>query len=247
VIHYARAAETEFVGLQCGIMDQCISVMAQKDHALFLDCKTVEFQQVPFPSGNRIVICDTGVRRELTRTAYNRREAECEEAVRQIKKTFPDVASLRDVSYAEFQSIEGSLPAITARRARHVITENDRVIACVKAMHDNNLEKIGRLMTESHMSLRDDFDVSCHELDAFVDIAVGVQGVYGARMTGAGFGGCAICLVSEAQIDNLVEKIRMEYPKQGGRSFTIYLTTPANGTVLYPPEQLQTSISVTHT
>jgi galactokinase len=235
LIKLAQRAEVEFVGVLCGIMDQFVSVMGKKHHALFLDCMTLEYQHIPCPQSIRLIICDTGMRRELVRSAYNQRKAECEEAVRQLSKQRPNVKSLRDLSIDEFQDIGKSLPSTLQKRSFHVITENERVLKCVRAMNENDLAELGKCMIESHMSLRDNYEVSCKELDAFVDIAMESEGVYGARMTGAGFGGSAICIVDEADIDSLVERLRVEYPKHAGRSLTIYLASTDDGAAIIRP------------
>jgi galactokinase len=246
LVKIACEAETRFVGVQCGIMDQCISMFGRAGHALFLDCRDLVLRHVPFPSGVGIVICDTNIKRELARSAYNRREAECEESLRQIAAVLPGKRTLRDVSLEEFQTVRAGLTPIARRRAGHVISENQRVLDCVAAMERADLATMGALMTASHASLRDDFEVSSRELNAFVDIACASPGVYGARMTGAGFGGCAVCIVDRGKIDELIERLRNEYPRQAGRSFTIYLTEPHDGArAVFParsmtPESLAT-------
>ncbi len=235
IIAYSCEAESEFVGVGCGIMDQFVSVRGRSNHALFLDCQTLDYEQVPFPRGAQLIVCDTGVRREVSRTAYNQRRSECGEAVRQIRKNLGDILSLRDLSAELFRSVENRLNPLARRRARHVVMENDRVVRFVAAMKGGDLPEMGRLMTLSHISLRDDFEVSCPELDAFVEIANGTDGVFGARMTGAGFGGCAVCLVGEKFIDDLVEKVKTEFHRHAGRSFAIYLTTPSSGAAIHSP------------
>jgi galactokinase len=237
MIKISCQAETQFVGVQCGIMDQFISMMGKKDHAMFLDCRNLYFENVEFPRHVKIVICDTGIKRELMRSAYNQREAECEEAVRQISKMKPGASSLRDLSVEEFRELKPKMTSLARRRAQHVISENERVVKSVAALRSQDLSTLGRLMLESHQSLRDDFDVSSDELNAFVDIVSGMKGVYGARMTGAGFGGSAICIADERHIDELVDSLKTEYPKQAGRSFTIYITQPHHGAAVVFPKQ----------
>lgn len=244
LISLSCRAEVEFVGVRCGIMDQFVSVMGRKDHALFLDCATLEYRHVPFPGGIRLVICDTGIRRELARSAYNQREAECDDAVRQLARLKPGIRSLRDISMQEFQQMRASLTPLAQRRAAHVIHENQRVLQSIEAMLENDLRQLGTLMVSSHVSLRDQFEVSCRELDAFVELALDSPGVYGARMTGAGFGGCAICLVEESALDPLIEHLRVAYPKAVGRSLTVYLTRPDNGARLYNPRRDLAPINV---
>jgi galactokinase len=147
----------------------------------------------------------------------------------------PEKNSLRDVSVEELASVRGRLTPLAQKRAAHVVTENQRVLDCVRAMESDGLPAMGALMTASHASLRDDFEVSSKELDAFVDIACASPGVYGARMTGAGFGGCAVCIVARDRVDALIERLRAEYPRMAGRSFTIYLTEPRDGASVVRP------------
>ncbi len=238
VVKLAQQAEIEYVGVHCGIMDQFVSVMGKKGHALFLDCKSLEYHHIPFPSGVRLVICDTGVKRELARSSYNQRRAECDEAVRQLAGKRPGTASLRDISLAEFAELQPLLAPVPRKRARHVITENSRVVASVDALRRNDFATFGKLMVESHQSLRNDFEVSCRELDTFVDVACKTDGVFGARMTGGGFGGCAICIAAEDSIDELVDHLRTEFPRYAGKSLTIYLSEPADGAeLIYPSDQ----------
>ena len=229
LIKLAQQAETDFVGVQCGIMDQFISLMGQKNNALFLDCRTLSYQFVPFPVGVKIIVFNTGVKRELASSAYNQRKSECEEAVRELSQYKSNINSLRNISLDEFKTYQEKLSPIISQRAMHVITENERVQKSVEAMKRNDLKELGKLMIESHMSLRDNYEVSCKELDSFVDIAIESEGVYGARMTGAGFGGCGICLVDEQSVDSVVEQIKNEYPKLVAGSPSMYVSSPEDG------------------
>ncbi len=247
LIQVACQSEHEFVSVHCGIMDQFVSVMGRKDHALFLDCRSLDFSYVPIPAGVRLVICDTGVRRELALSAYNQRRAECEEAVREIEKQIPGVRSLREIGLEKFRTLEKSLSPVSRKRALHVISENDRVTKSVEAMQSNDLSALGTLMIQSHISLCDNYEVSSRELNAFVDIATAADGVYGARMTGAGFGGSVICLVDEKKVDGLVHRIRQEYPRIAGRSLTVYLTFPGDGAAIIHPAQSLTPVPVAQT
>jgi galactokinase len=244
IIHIAHSAESMFVGVQCGIMDQFTVVRAQQNHALFLDCQSMEYTQVPYPKNVQLIVCDTGIRRELTQSGYNGRHHECKEAVSIIANEYPGIRSLRGISWSQFQKIDGKFPANLRKRTRHVISENQRVLQSVKAMQANDLASLGELMTESHISLRDDYEVSCPELDAFVDIAISLDGVYGARMTGAGFGGSAICLAAENKIDLLVDLLRSEYPRRAGRSLMVYLASPSNGAFVIKPKESMTPVSL---
>ncbi|MGE5554344.1 MAG: galactokinase [Betaproteobacteria bacterium] len=200
-----QAAENRFVGVNCGIMDQFASLLGKAGHALFIDCRTLQWETVPMPQEYCLVICDTGVRRGLRDSAYNRRRAECEEAVRVLRQYLPGVAALRDVSPESLSEFEGQLSEGVAQRAWHVVSENARVWRSVAALRAGQVAEFGRLMVESHTSLRDLFAVSCPELDTFVEIALELPGVAGARMTGAGFGGCTINLV---RVDALADFTR---------------------------------------
>src|SRR5271169_3161348 len=190
-----QRAENEFVGARCGIMDQFVSVHGRKDHALLLDCRSLKYRYLPIPDEVRLVICNTMVRHSLAGGEYNERRKECDSGAYFFSTKVPGVRALRDVSIEEFERHGASLPETDRRRCRHVITENDRVIRAADALARQDMKSFGRLMRESHASLRDDFQVSCHELDLMVELAVQIEGVYGARMTGGGFGGCTITLL----------------------------------------------------
>ena len=200
-----RRAENEFVGVQCGIMDQFIACHATAGNALLLDCRSLEYSFAPIPPGVKLVIANTMVRHALAGGEYNRRREECAEAAAFFKK------SLRDVTIAELE--RASLPDVIFRRARHVITENARVIRAQAALDCGDLAEFGQLMYQSHRSLRDDYEVSCAELDTLVEIARALPGVYGSRMTGGGFGGCTISVVAEEHLDAFRAGIAAGYPK----------------------------------
>jgi len=219
-----QRAENEWVGVQCGIMDQMISAAGQTGHALLIDCRTLETTPVPLPAGISVVILDTATRRGLLDSAYNERRAQCEAAAR-----FFGVPALRDVSMEQFQERAGQLDDLTRRRARHVISENERTLAAVDAMLRSDPAELGRLFVASHASLRDDFEVSSSELDTMVDCALKGAGCYGARMTGAGFGGCAVALVRAETARSFASEVATCYQKTTGLSPHIYLCAPANG------------------
>ncbi len=186
----AQRAENKWVGVNCGIMDQMISATGQADHAVLIDCRTLELQAVPLPPNTVVVVLDTATRRGLVDSAYNERRSQCEAAAR-----FFNVKALRDVSVEQFTTRADELDLLTRRRARHVITENDRTLRAVEAMQRGDPVELGQLMNASHVSLRDDFEVSSAELNVMVAAAQRHSECYGARMTGAGFGGCAVALV----------------------------------------------------
>lgn len=185
-----QRAENQWVGVNCGIMDQMISAAGRADHALLIDCRSLETEAAPLPPETAVVVLDTATRRGLVDSAYNERRAQCEAAAR-----FFDVPALRDVSVETFEARADALDDVTRRRARHVITENARTLQAVEAMRRGDADALGRLMNASHASLRDDFEVSSDGLNAMVEAARAEDGCYGARMTGAGFGGCAVALV----------------------------------------------------
>ena len=213
----AQQAENQFVGVNCGIMDQFISALGAAGHALMIDCRSLGYELVPMPSGATVLVVDTTAPRTLAGSAYNQRRAECEAGAVLFNK-----ASLRDVTMAEFKALQPQLPTVVMHRCAHVIMENQRVLDAVAAMKAGDLEQLGILMSQSHESLRDLYEVSSKELDAVVDIARAKVGVYGARMTGAGFGGCAIVLVANEHAAAVAAKIADEYPRRTGRTPNIY-------------------------
>jgi galactokinase len=210
-----QQAEHEFVGANVGIMDQFVSANAQEGYALLLDCRSLEFENVPLETKDvAVVICDTRVKHDLATSQYNTRRRECEEAVEILQRFLPDILQLRDVSIAEFEKYQSKLPDVILHRARHVVTENTRVLQAAKLLEKNNLKEFGRLMRLSHTSLREDYEVSCRELDLMVEIADTCQGVLGARMTGGGFGGSTVNLVLRENLDEFTRKIAVEYERE---------------------------------
>ena len=220
----AQRAENQFVGVNCGIMDQFISSLGQAQHALMIDCRSLAYQRVPMPQGATVLVVDTTAPRTLAGSAYNQRRAECEEGARLL-----GVKSLRDIPVDEFERRKGELPATIARRCAHVVHESQRVLDAVSALERNDIRAFGELMFQSHISLRDLYEVSSKELDAVVDITRGETGVYGARMTGAGFGGCAIALVQDEHAQALAQKVQAEYPRRTGRTPKVYACVASDG------------------
>ncbi len=221
-----QKAENEWVGVQCGIMDQMASTLVQRDHALFLDCHTLETRQVPFPQGVTVVVMDTNTRRELVGSAYNERREECRRAARLL-----GVPSLRHLSTEAFerQAAARNLDEVLYRRARHVITENERVRQAVQAMEANDVLTLGALLRESHRSLDRDFEVTNAALNLIVTAAWEHPACYGARMTGAGFGGCALALVKEDAVQDFMHFVRETYRRRGDREASLYPSHPAPG------------------
>ena len=224
-----QRAENEFVGARCGIMDQFICSHAKPDTALLLDCRSLDYQIFPLASDITLVACNTMVKHDLATGAYNRRRAECEEGVRRLSKFLPGVRALRDVTREELDRYAGELPDTVLQRCRHVVTENERVAQAAICLRNNDPLGFGRLMAESHRSLRDDYEVSCAELDLMVEIAGRTKGVLGSRMTGGGFGGCTINLVRSENVSQFRDMISSEYQTKTGRHPEIYVSHPAGG------------------
>ena len=225
-----QRAENSFVGMNCGIMDQFISVHAKAHHAMLLDCRSLDYELVPLRAEHlRVVICNTMVKHELGASEYNKRRAECEEGVRIIQADFPKIVALRDLSLSQFDGVSYKLPEVVRKRCRHVISEDERVLQSVSALKGDKYELFGKLMNASHDSLREDYQVSCEELDLMVDIARRVDGVLGARMTGGGFGGCTVNLVESAKKDDFCFTVKEKYKSSTGLDPTIYVSTPADG------------------
>ncbi|MGB6370662.1 MAG: galactokinase [Atribacterota bacterium] len=229
--HLCRRAENNFVGVACGIMDQYVSCLGQKKYALFIDCRTNEYELIPFRNHDyQIVICNSKIQRGLINSEYNKRREQCKKATEFfVHKLGHKIQALRDVTIDEYKKYQRQLPEVIARRARHVISENYRVQAGVQALRTGNYSTFGQLMIESHQSLKDDYEVSCEELDLLVDLALEQEGVLGARMTGAGFGGCTVNLIEKNYINVFKKSIQNEYKKITGISPDIYVTPPAEG------------------
>lgn len=225
----AQKAENEWVGVNCGIMDQMASAASRAGHALFLDCRSLDIQHVPLPQGIAVVILDTSTRRGLVDSAYNERRRQCEEAARWF-----GVKALRDVSLEEFEkrSAESGLNEMAWKRARHVVTEIARTLEAAEAMKRGDVRRLGELFNASHASLRDDFEVTNDALDIIVECAQEQAGCYGARMTGAGFGGCAVALVEEEKAAAFVHAVGSAYKHRSGREAAAYVCQPSEGASL---------------
>ncbi len=206
-----QQAENEFVGARVGIMDQFAASNGRAGYALLLDCRTLDHRLIPLPSRARLVILNTMVTHELASNEYNTRRAECEAGARYMMKSLPHIRALRDVTIKELEQAGRDMPELIYKRCRHVISENARVIEAADALTRGDLRSVGQLMRASHASLRDDYEVSCRELDILVELAEGLEGVYGARMTGGGFGGCAISLVEEKRVEKFKLQVASAY------------------------------------
>ncbi len=225
----AQRAENEFVGVNCGIMDQFISVLGAADHALLIDCRSLAYELIPMPVDASIVIGNTKASRSLATSAYNERRSQCEEGVARLQKVLPSIRALRDVTGRQLMEHRDLLPPQIYQRCHHVVTENERVIQTVDAFRSGDLEKAGRLISASHVSLRDDYAVSSDALDVMVDTMLSVAGCYGARLTGAGFGGCAVALVQPGCEQAVADAIFAEYPKATNIWPEVYTTKAGDG------------------
>ncbi len=224
-----QRAENEYVGARCGIMDQFIACHGKAGHSVLLDCRSLDAKLIPIPQDVALVICNTMVKHELAANEYNKRRAECEEAVRLLKSESPAIQALRDVSVEELESRRNFLPPVIYKRARHIVTENRRTLLASAALEKGDLQPLARWMEESHESLRDDYEVSCRELDVLVDLARSQNGVLGARMTGGGFGGCTINLVERPFVAGFMQGVEEGYFKSTGLRSEILSMDAAEG------------------
>jgi len=223
LVRIGQAAENEFVGVKCGIMDQFINIIARKGKVFRIDCRSLSFTPVPFPSDKiKIILCDTQVRRELASSEYNVRRKQCEQGVRLLRKYDHRLRSLRDVSLNFLDEYHSMLDAVTYKRCAYVIRENFRVLNGCKDLEKGDIDSFGEKMYQSHAGLRDEYQVSCRELDALVDLTGKVPGVLGARMMGAGFGGCTINLVEKKHVTAFIEKIESGYKRRFRKQLKTY-------------------------
>ena len=229
VARLCQRAENTYTGARCGIMDQFVSCFGKQEHALMLDCRSLEATYLQLPPNVRLVICNTTVRHELATGEYNERRASCERVVETIRRFIPSVRALRDLALEELERYSGKISDVDFRRCRHVITENARVIDAQSALQGADLVRLGELMYRSHESLDRDYEVTCGELNIMVDLARSLEGVYGARMTGGGFGGCTINLVESKMTLQFQTTIGREYEKLTGLSPQIFVCAAAAG------------------
>jgi galactokinase len=222
----SQKAENEWVGVNCGIMDQMASAASKAGCALFLDCRTLEFEHAPLPQNISVVILDTSTRRGLVDSAYNERRIQCEEAAHGL-----GVKALRDVSVEALEKSSG-LGELVRKRARHIVTENARVLEAAQAMKAQNIIRLGELFNASHASLRDDFEVSSEALNQIVECAQEQPNCYGARMTGAGFGGCAVALVTEKNAATFAQSVSAAYKQKSGLDAIVYICKADEGASL---------------
>jgi len=229
IARVGQRAEVEFVGMPCGIMDQYASVFGRKDAAIRIDCRSTTHEYVSLPQDVKIIAVNSMVKHELGTSAYRERVAECREAVAAIREIDPHVESLRDVSLPFFEEVQNSVPALARRRARHVISDSQRVLDLSDAAEKHDLSEMGRLFVASHRSMQYDYEISCEEIDFLVDTAIKIPGVYGSRMTGGGFGGCTVNLVAPEAVGLFREKISEAYQKRYEIVPAFYDCKPAEG------------------
>lgn len=227
-----QKAENQYVGVNCGIMDQFASACGVENQLLLLDCRSLQWITLPLPSDVAIIVADTTVRRKLTSGEYNKRRSACEQAVRLLKQDLPDIQSLRDVKPADFNRLANKLPTEVEMRARHVVEEIQRSDQSQALLEAGDVQSFGRLMNECHVSLRDLYEVSCPELNVMVNVAQSLDGCYGARLTGAGFGGCTVNIVAVENVDGFVDALSKGYEKETGLHPEIYVTRASNGAEL---------------
>ncbi len=224
-----QQAENEFVGARCGIMDQFVVSHGRRGNALLLDCRSLEYRLLPVPEGTSLAICNTMVKHSIAKGEYNQRRAECEAGMRALSKYLPHARALRDVTLQDLEKYGHKLPDVGLRRCRHVVSEDVCVQQAAEALERQDLPAFGKLMLESHRSLRDDFEVSCTELDIMVELAEKAEGVYGSRMTGGGFGGCTITLIKAECVDRFQQIIQQGYERAIGCKPEIYICTADDG------------------
>lgn len=231
-----QRAENEFVGARCGIMDQFVACQGRPGSALMLDCRSLDFQVVPLPKDVRIVISNTMVKHAIASGEYNLRRRQCEDGLRLLSALLPEVSALRDVALEDLEKYRPEMPILIYQRCHHVITENQRVLAATSALEKHDLDELRQLMAESHRSLQHDFEVSCRELDLMVELANQIEGVWGARLTGGGFGGCTVNLVATAVVPQFQKHITKAYSQHTGVLPEIYEVTASKGVERCEPD-----------
>jgi galactokinase len=225
-----QKAENDFVGVQCGIMDQFTNLFGRKGHAIKLDCRSMDFEYYPFnQKGIQIVLFDTKIQRELVMSEYNERRKQCEEGVRILNQIDPSVKSLRDVTYDQLQNHKEDFDPVIHKRCTYVVDENERVLSACNDLLNEDLSSFGKRMYQSHYGLRDHFEVSCKELDILVNATETLDSVLGSRMMGGGFGGCTINLILESELMNTIQRIRNIYKEKAEKSVDVYSVKLADG------------------
>lgn len=229
----AQKAENEFVGVQCGIMDQFASLNGREGYAIKLDCRSLDYEYHPFDRDDiQIVLCDTQIRRELATSKYNVRRKQCEQGVETLQQWDPEIKSLRDVELSLLFKYEDEMDPTIFKRCKYVVEENKRVIQACNDLHKGDFDSFGQRMYQSHAGLQLEYEVSCEELDVLVDLSRNLEGVFGARMMGGGFGGCTINLVKENHVELFTDQIKKQYHEQTGKQIRVYKTKVSSGTHL---------------
>ncbi len=226
---YCQKAEVEYAGVNCGLMDQFACANGIEGHAVLLDTRSLEFKPVPLPKNTAIVIADSKVRRTLVTSAYNDRVADCQAAVKILQTMFPETHSLRDVRLSQFESMKEQMPEAVYRHARHVVGEIERVDQAILCLEGGDSQTFGKIMYETHASLRDLYEVSCPELDLLVELATRFEGCIGARLTGAGFGGCTVNLVENAKAAAFVDYLSSRYEQETNLKAAVFSTQAKRG------------------
>jgi galactokinase len=226
---YAQEAEVKYAGVNCGLMDQFAAANGVADHALLFDTRSLEWKPVKLPKGTRIVIANSGVHHNLASSEYNTRHNECNQAVEILKRSYPAIKALRDVSPEQLEAAKSDLPENVYKRARHVVNEYKRVMKAVDYLDKNDSKGFGQILFETHASLRDDYEVSCPETDLLVEIAQKIEGCLGARITGGGFGGCTVNLVKEKAVEPFIAALKAEYLARTGIDAAIFPCKAAEG------------------
>jgi galactokinase len=230
VAKICQSAENDFIGAQSGIMDQFASCCGVKDHAILLDCRSLKYEPLPVPEDVMLVICNSMMKHALSDGgAYNQRRAEVREGVRMLQKWYPEMHTLRDLSEQELRARVEEMPDNIFRRCLHVVTENGRVLHAAEALRKHDFSSFGRLMVQAHESMRDNYEASCAEADILVDLAMRQPGCYGARITGAGFGGCTVSLVAVESVESFVENVRSGYREATKINAEVYLSHASDG------------------
>jgi galactokinase len=234
IAQICQRAENDFVGMRCGVMDQYIACCGVAGHALLIDCRSLASRHVAIAPNLRLLIANSGVRHQHAGGEYNLRREACEEGVRLLSRYLGPIQALRDVTPQQLESKRRKLPELIYRRCRHIITENARVLEAERALGSGDFVACGRAMNASHVSMRDDFEITCPEVDMLAGLAQNVKGVYGSRMTGGGFGGCTVSLLEEWAIDKTSQMLTDGYRIAMGRDVDIYVCAPSDGAQLIP-------------
>ena len=229
IAKYCQRAENEFVGMNCGILDQFSSVMGEEDSLMLLDCRSITSQVIPIHPGIMIVICDTKAKRELTGSEYSERRANCEEGTRILQETYPNITALRDVTIDQFKTQRNKLPEVVAMRCQFVIEENQRVLDMANAVERGSLDSIRTLMDASFEGARDLYEISCREMDAMMRAMISAPGVIGARQAGAGFGGCMVAIIEEDKMDHFSNHVIKHYLRETGIHAEVYPARASSG------------------